>query len=332
MIGAGFFANFMHGPLLRLLAQRDPGLELAAICDLDAERAEKLAAETGFRKSYTDFRKMLEAERPDGVFLLTPVSATAAVGEAVLAAGYPVMIEKPPGRNRTEILRLIQASRENNVPAMVAFNRRYSPLLLRGVEILQQEVPGEKIEHIRCDFFRSERFDPDFSTTAVHGIDAVRHLSGSRYREVAFHYQELERDGKKICNFFLTGFMEDGCSAQLSFCPSTGALLERFTLNTRSRTIIIESTPPGGSCDFPGRVFVYEGGRLLRMEPPQPHEFDREEFYLAGYYEEDRRFIGQLRRGFPPGNDLELSLQAVEIADACRNRQAVWKDSPADSK
>ena len=161
--------------------------------------AEKLAAVSGFKRSYTDFRKMLDTERPDGVFLLTPVSATAAVGEAVLAAGYPVMIEKPPGRNRAELLHLIRTSRRNNVPAIVAFNRRYSPLLLRGVEILQQEVPGEKIEHIRCDFFRSERFDPDFSTTAVHGIDAVRHLSGSRYREVAFHYQELERDGKKIC-------------------------------------------------------------------------------------------------------------------------------------
>lgn len=330
MIGAGFFAGFMHGPVLRTLAQRDPELELAAICDLDAERAEKLAAVSGFQRSYTDFRKMLETERPDGVLQLTPVSATAAVGEAVLAAGYPVMIEKPPGRNRAEILRLIQASRANRTPAMVAFNRRYSPLLARGVEILKQEVPGEKLEHIRCDFFRSERFDPDFSTTAVHGIDAVRHLSGSRYREVAFHYQELERDGKKICNFFLTGFMEDGCSAQLSFCPSTGALLERFTLNTRSRTVIIETTPPGGGCDFPGRIFVYQGGRLLRMEPPPAHEFDREEFYLAGYYDEDRRFIEQLRHGFSLQNDLELSLQAVEIADACRNRKAVWQASPAD--
>lgn len=330
VIGAGFFAGFMHGPVLRKLAQQDPELELAAICDLDAKRAEKLADTCGFRRSYTDFRKMLETERPDGVFLLTPVSATAAVGEAVLAAGYPVMIEKPPGRNRTEILRLIRASRQNHVPAMVAFNRRYSPLLARGTEILEQEVPGEEVEHIRCDFFRNERFDPDFSTTAVHGIDAVRHLSGSRYREVAFHYQELERDGKKICNFFLTGILNNGCAAQLSFCPSTGALLERFTLNTRSRTVIIETTPPGGGCDFPGRLFVYGAGRLLRMEPPPAHEFDREEFYLAGYYEEDRRFIEQLRGGFATQNDLELSLQAVEIADACRNRETVWQDSPAD--
>lgn len=226
---------------------------------------------------------------------LTPVTATAAVGSAVLAAGYPAMLEKPPGRNRAEITALIRASQQGNAPAMVAFNRRCSPLLTRGMELLKQEAPKEKLEHIRCDFYRSERFDADFSTTAVHGIDAVRHLSGSRYARVDFHYQELERDAGQICNFFLTGTMTGGCSVQLSFCPSTGAALERFTLNTRSLTVSVESVPPGGGCDFPGRIFVYRGGKLLRIEAPPAHEFDREEFYLAGYYQENCRFIERLR-------------------------------------
>ncbi len=323
-IGAGFFAGFMHGPVLRALAQRDPALELAAVCDLDAERAKTFAAATGYRNWYTDFREMLDSERPDGVVLLTPVTATAAVGSAVLAAGYPAMLEKPPGRNRAEITALIRASQQGNAPAMVAFNRRCSPLLTRGMELLKQEAPKEKLEHIRCDFYRSERFDADFSTTAVHGIDAVRHLSGSRYARVDFHYQELERDAGQICNFFLTGTMTDGCSVQLSFCPSTGAALERFTLNTRSLTVSVESVPPGGGCDFPGRIFVYRGGKLLRIEAPPAHEFDREEFYLAGYYQENCRFIERLREGFPPENDLELSLEAVEIADACRRRVPLW--------
>ena len=38
---------------------------------------------------------------------------------------------------------------------------------------------------------RVERRDPDFSTTAIHGLDAVRYLAGADYAEARFRYREL---------------------------------------------------------------------------------------------------------------------------------------------
>ena len=330
LVGAGAFANYSHGPALRLIRQTDPALRLAAVADLDPARAARFAETFGFDRSYRDWREMLEREKPDGVGILTQVAATSEVGSAVLAAGYPAMLEKPPGRNRTEILALARAQQRSGTPAMVAFNRRYSPLLSQLQKIWQTEC-DEPIEHIRCDFYRSERLDEDFSTTSIHGIDAVRHLSGGAYRSVDFIYQELDRE-RPARNIFLDCRFDNGVGGLIGFCPSTGATFERYTVCTRHWTLIAETVVPGGGVDSPGRIFVYRRNYLLRIEAPEPSPLNREELYLGGYYPENAAFINRLRHGFPDFDDLAASLDAVEIADALRHRQAAWRknDSAPD--
>ena len=61
LIGAGNFARYVHGPMLKELAGRDAAVERAAVCDLNAERAENFARDFGFQRSYTDPEIMLQA-------------------------------------------------------------------------------------------------------------------------------------------------------------------------------------------------------------------------------------------------------------------------------
>lgn len=321
VVGAGNFARYVHGPMLQALAARDTAVDLAAICDLDAERAAAFARDFVFSRSYTELDTMLDRERPDGVVVLTGVAATSEIAGRVLAAGYPVMLEKPPGRNRAEIEHLIAMRRQGGVPAMVAFNRRYSPWLNRAKAVLAES--GEMLEAIRCDFFRCERLDDDFSTTSIHGIDAVRHLVGAAYTEAALHYQELPRE-KPAWNITLQARFANGVAGWIHFVPSTGLCCERFTLQTRHWTLVLESVIPGGGSDRPGRLFVYQNGKLVRVEAPAPHPLLEDERYLAGYYGEHAAFIDRLRHGFPAEKDLELSLDAVEIADTLRHRKTHW--------
>ena len=320
-IGAGNFARYVHGPMLKEIAARDAAVECAAVCDLNAERAETFARDFGFQRSYTDPALMLHQEQPDGVVVLTQVAATAQTAGKVLAAGYPVMMEKPPGRNRAEIEHLIAMRQQGQAPAMVAFNRRYSPWLNRARELLAET--GEPLEQIRCEFCRHERLDDDFSTTAIHGIDAVRHLVGSPYSRVSLHYRELQRE-KPACDITIQAEFANGTAGLICFSPSTGLCCERFTLLTRHWTLVLESVIPGGGSDRPGRLFVYHDGKLLRIEAPAPHPLQYDDRYLAGYYGEHAAFIHRLRHGFPEENDLELSLDAVEIADALRHRAPHW--------
>ena len=67
-IGVGGIAGNYLGSLKKL---EQP---VAAICDLNAERAQKAAAKTAAR-SYTDHKEMLAREKPDAVFICVPPGA-----------------------------------------------------------------------------------------------------------------------------------------------------------------------------------------------------------------------------------------------------------------
>ena len=322
MVGAGSFAHYAHGPSLRLIAGHNRTVELSGVADLDAGTAADFAEEFGFRHSYSDWRTMLDREMPDGVIVLTPVAKTSETGCRILEAGFPVMLEKPPGSNVHEIQNLIIAAKGSGKGAMVAYNRRYSPILKQLNRILKDEC-GEVLEHVRCDFFRNERFDHDFSTTAIHGIDTLSFLAGGAYSSVDFHYQRLRRECE-IYNIFLNAVFANNVSGLISFCPSTGAAFERFTLTTRHWTFIAETVIPGGGSDWPGRICVYKNGSLLRTEGYEASPYGDNELYLAGYLPENIAFIENLRNGFTFVCDLETTLDEICITNALRHHEDRW--------
>jgi len=322
-IGAGGIAESQHGPALRQLLKEDSFLELAAVCDLVEAKAKAFAENFGYQRYYTDLSQMLEAEKPDGVTIYTPASLNAQIGGAVSAMGFPVLLEKPPGRNRAQIEQLMAISANSGKAVMVAFNRRYSPALNVAAEVLRNDFPGEEIEFIRAEQYRHERDDADFATTSIHVIDAVRHLAGARYRRVDFFYQELKRTEipHTIFNTFMVGEFGNGRRAQISIAPMVGATLERYTVLTRSLMIEIKLAMAGPDTDS---VTLYHHGRERKQIALPSHPCGYELFLTNGIYSENKAFIDALRNGFAVGNDLALSLDAVEIADAQRHRKPVW--------
>src|SRR5471030_1353629 len=135
VIGAGHMALDVHLPSQQHLAKNGQSV-LAAVCDLNGAAAAKAAREFGAGASYTDIDEMLRVEKPDGVVVIMPVPVTARVASAVLKKGYPVLMEKPPGASAKECRALIAAAKKGKAPNMVAFNRRYCPVIVQG----KQEV------------------------------------------------------------------------------------------------------------------------------------------------------------------------------------------------
>src|SRR5690606_23043668 len=84
VLGAGGHSRATHGPALRHLKRRDPGrVELAAVCDLDRDKASAYAAEFGFARAYADVEAMLAAERLDGLVAVTPLKLTERIASAL---------------------------------------------------------------------------------------------------------------------------------------------------------------------------------------------------------------------------------------------------------
>ena len=324
ILGCGGFNRYAHGPSYCLIRKRHPEIEYAACCDLDPERAESYAKQFNIPRFYTDWREMAAAEKPDGICMMMPVALTCKIACEVLDAGIPLMMEKPPGRNRAEITAIMESSRRSNTPAMVALNRRYSPLLNQMLNIWKNEAAAEPIEHVRCDFYRPERLDDDFSTTAIHGIDALRYISGGAYRSADFVYQKLNRP-KEAYNIYMNASFNNGAHGFIGFLPSTGVRFERYTLATRSWTLIANTVPPQAGADAPGKIEVFYKGDKLRDEAPLEHPYSGNEIYLSGYYGENMAFAERLASVFPDDDDLQMSLDAVELADCVRNRKSHWE-------
>jgi myo-inositol 2-dehydrogenase / D-chiro-inositol 1-dehydrogenase len=327
MIGCGEHAGIAHGPAQARYAATHPEVELAACCDVDAGRAGTHRARFGFARAYTDIEKMLEAERPDAAVLAVPVERTAGLAPRVLEAGVPLLLEKPPGRTVEEVDRLIAAAegdgRRPSVPHQVAFNRRFAPVVQEARRRLDATGSSKAVQHVHYEMTRVDRRDPDFSTTAIHGLDAVRFLAASDYAEARLRYRERPDLGPTVANIFVDAVMASGATAHLAFCPAAGGVVERATVHAGAHTLFLR-IPIWGPLDAPGRLQHLEEGRMTADLGGDELD-DTEPCVLGGFYGEYEAFLGALAAGRPPSPSLRESRQSVQIAESIRGREKEFR-------
>ena len=324
VIGCGGIASSVHGPSYIKYKKQNGLLELAACCDTDMKKAEEFKIKFGFKRSYDDYKKMLENEKPSAVCVIVTEKAIAEIASTVLEMGYPVFMEKPPGRNTAEINKIMDAAKKGDTPNQVAFNRRYIPLVRELKARLKREYEPSDIQNIRYDFFRVDRRDYDFSETAIHGIDTVRYLAGSDYSYIRFHYQEFPELGENVANIYMDCDFKSGATAQLSFCPVAGTIIERATVNLYDNTYFLD-IPIWSAMDCPGRLLHVKGGKIISDVSGKEISDGKEMFEESGFYAENKSFFDDISMGKYPENNITTAVQSVEIADCIRKRIKEYK-------
>ena len=96
------------------------GAQLVAVCDLDAEKAERNSRRYGGRP-FEDLEIMLDAIDPDGVIVCIGPEAHAEVASRVLKLGYPVYTEKPPAGSAAAALDVARVAKETGLLCTTAF-------------------------------------------------------------------------------------------------------------------------------------------------------------------------------------------------------------------
>jgi predicted dehydrogenase len=310
VVGAGGIARGSHLPSLqRLLAEGAP-VELAALCDLDLERAQGLAAHFGFERVYADYRDMLDAVSPDAVWVLVPIPAMREVAGFFLGQGVPTLMEKPPGASSAETLALAEIAAAQGTPHQVAFNRRYAPLLLEMKALIGEAGP---VRGVSCQFYRYRRGEPDFAYgTGLHGLDTLRFLGDSEVCEV--HTRLGPHESAQVTLVYESGFQ-----GIMEMLPRVGMQSERYTAHAGERTVIVEGVI-GWLTLFPGFLQRYDGGLLSQTVDNAQEAKTAPECALphvaGGYYGESAAFIRALCEGRAPSPDLASSLRSVQIAEA----------------
>ena len=91
---------------------------------------------------YGSLAELFAAGRPDGVILATPNQLHVEGGLECVAAGVPVIVEKPIGDTIEGAIRLVEAAEAAGVPLLTGHHRNYSPIMAKAREIVQSGVLG----------------------------------------------------------------------------------------------------------------------------------------------------------------------------------------------
>jgi myo-inositol 2-dehydrogenase/D-chiro-inositol 1-dehydrogenase len=174
----------MHAANLTALPEVDEVL----LYDPVPGRAELAATEDGNR-AVSELDALIKES--DGVLVATPTDTHPALVRACLAAGTPVLCEKPIAAGLDEMSRLVEEIEASGVPVLVGFQRRFDPAM---VELRCRVVDGSlgTIYHVRATGFDAQ--PPDFAylpssggifrDLLIHDLDAVPWLVGEPVVEV----------------------------------------------------------------------------------------------------------------------------------------------------
>lgn len=145
IIGCGDVTEVKSGPALA----RVDGSTVQAVMRRTAHLAEDYAERHGVPRWSTNADDLLVAEDIDAIYIATHPNTHLEYALKAIAAGKPVLVEKPMAMNADECRRMLNASRGASVPLWVAYYRRSLPRFHRVKEILESGVLGE-IRAVQC--------------------------------------------------------------------------------------------------------------------------------------------------------------------------------------
>jgi UDP-N-acetylglucosamine 3-dehydrogenase len=212
VIGAGSMGR-NH---LRVYRELD-GCELIAVSDSDPESAER-AAQSYSVTSYTDYRQMLEKEKPEAVSVVVPTAAHHQVVMDALAAGCHVLVEKPIASSVEDAKQMVAEAARRSLVLTVGHIERFNPAV---IELKRRLDAGELGRPYQLHARRLGPFPARIRDVGVvvdlatHDLDIMRWLTAS---EPIRLYAETSRE--------IHTTNEDLLSGQLRFANDAVGVLE----------------------------------------------------------------------------------------------------------
>jgi myo-inositol 2-dehydrogenase/D-chiro-inositol 1-dehydrogenase len=165
-----------------------PGADLEAVCDVDGDRAEALAAAVDAR-AYADHGEAFDAVDPDAVYVATPPRTHAEVATAAARRGCAVFCEKPLAATLADGREIVAAVEDSGVPFVTGFCLRFAPPCQRLRALLDDGIVGDPVSVVASragwgvpggDDWRTDPGQACGITveSASHNLDALRWLGG----------------------------------------------------------------------------------------------------------------------------------------------------------
>ncbi len=194
-------------------------VELATICGRNAVAVEKARKALGWRKTETDWRKVVNDPAIDVIDINTPNDTHCEIAVAAAKAGKAILCEKPLARSVAEATKMVDAVKKAKVVNMVCHNYRRIPAVALAKQMIENGELGDRIYHYRARYAQEWLANPEFPLV----WRLQKNIAGSgTHGDIDAHIIDLGR--------YLVGELKEVCG-----------LMETFT---KQRPLWEEGTAP----------------------------------------------------------------------------------------
>ena len=300
----------MGGRHARNLALHTANANVVAVMDQDAGRAGAVAEECGGASVYTDAFAMISDANVDAVVIASPDSTHTELALACIAAGKPVLCEKPLATNVADAKRVMDAEVAGGQRLVqLGFMREYDEAHYRVRDAVHSGELGAPLyfrgTHTNLGEGNARTIEDVIINSAIHDIHSARWLMGGTVTEVTTRYITVPGAGPESCRLALI---------DLRFDNGMLATLEANVDAAYGYEVRIEVMCEGGSVSSDGLGGVRQRRALAKS---QAVESDWLERFDAAYRTEAAAWVSAVRAGTPAGPSTWDGYISMIIADAC---------------
>jgi predicted dehydrogenase len=155
VVGAGYIGMAHMG-----VAQRSATVELSAV--VDPSPGAKAHADAAGVPLYALLAELFANDKPDGVVLATPNQLHVPHALECIAAGMPMLLEKPIAQTVEEAERLVRAADDAKAKVLIGHHRAHSPIMAKAKQVVDSGVLGRIVGVMgSAAFFKPDHYFAD---------------------------------------------------------------------------------------------------------------------------------------------------------------------------
>ena len=242
---------------------------LHGVASRSIEKAKDFASKYNCPNYYNSYEDLVKNDEIDIIYIATTHHLHAENTLLCLKNKKPVLCEKPFAINKTQVLKMIQASKENSTFLMEALWTRFIPGMIQIKKMIDEGVIGE-VKYINADF----SFNSDLKNPRIYDIS----LGGGSLLDIGIYpvfltYLLLGKPKKINAQ---AHYFETGADSQLSMLfnyKSAMAILYSSFYSTSKRLAKISGTKGEIIIDAPWNETV--SFSLITDEKEEKYSFNK---------------------------------------------------------
>ncbi|MDD5482918.1 MAG: Gfo/Idh/MocA family oxidoreductase [Kiritimatiellae bacterium] len=240
-----------------------PGAELAGVYDINARRAQEIAARYNTR-AFNDFNEL--AERVEAASIAVPADKHHAVAMQMLARGVNLLVEKPIAVTTAEAEEMVALARQTKLILQVGHQERFNPVMkfLESVIARPRFIEAHRLSPYPAPpLFGGKPRGTEVSVVLdlmIHDLEIILHLVRAPVREIHAVGVPVLSLSEDIANARLS--FENGCVANVTTSRISPESLRKIRVFQEDAYISLDYQRQSGE------IYRRQAGRIEKERVP----------------------------------------------------------------